>query len=371
MNGPLKKEFMDPLYWAMLSDDIIREPVHSLTESTWGREEIEAGYKVLRSGTTTMGNVTKEYERRFAEYIGTKYAVACNSGSSANLLMVAAWTLRYGKGTVVVPALGWATSYAPFQQYGWKLRFVDIDRETLNYDLAALWNANENDDVDLILAINILGNPNDFNGFPRRARIIEDNCESLGAEYNHRMTGSLGVMGSHSTFFSHHICTMEGGMVTTNDEYFYHMLLSIRSHGWTRHLPEDNAFNVKPGKFDFIFPGYNVRPTEIQSAIGLAQLEKIDGLIEQRRKNAETFPLKKQKEIGKSSWFGFAVFGGDVPKVIDKYEYRPVVTGNFLRSPSIKFYDFEAGPMRNADYIHDNAVMIGNRGTPIDWSPLA
>ena len=342
-----------------------------LSQSTWGAEEYDAAIAVLRSGNTTMGEITKQYERRFADYIGTRYAVACNSGSSANLLMVAAWTLRYGKGTVIVPALGWATSYAPFQQYGWRLRFVDIDRETLNYDLPKLWAANQNDDADLILAINILGNSNEFKGFPRRVRVLEDNCEALGGEYHNQRTGSFGVMAAHSTFFSHHICTMEGGMVTTNDVYFYHMLLSLRSHGWTRHLPENNAFNVKPGKFDFIFPGYNVRPLEIQSAIGLAQLDKLDGLVAQRRRNAATFPLKTQKEIGKSSWFGFAVFDDDVRKVEDAYETRPVVTGNFLRSPSIGYYAYEADlPMTNADYIHDHAVMIGNRGTPIDWSPL-
>ena len=359
----------------MLEDDIIREPAarigpHPMAESTWLAEEVQAGIDVLRSGITTMGRITAEYERKFASYIGTKYAVACNSGSSANLLMVAAWTLRYGKGTVIVPALAWATSYSPFQQYGWKLRFVDIDRETLNYDMEALWKAAD-DDVDLILAVNILGNPNEFSGFPRRARILEDNCEALGAEYGNRRTGAFGVMASHSTFFSHHICTMEGGVVTTDDDYFYQMLTSLRSHGWTRSLPADNVFHVKPGKFDFILPGYNLRPLEIQSAIGLVQLEKLPRLIEQRRENASRFPLRTQKEIGQSSWFGFAVFDGDVKRVEASCDTRPVVTGNFLRSPSIQHYDFEVpGKTPNADYVHDNAVMIGNSGNRIDWAFL-
>ena len=304
---------------AMLDDNIVtlprQTPPESMAESSWDEYEIQAAINVLRSGNTTMGEITKEYEAKFAKYIGTKYAVACNSGSSANLLMVAAWTLRYGKGTVIVPALGWATSYSPFQQYGWKLRFVDIDRETLNYHLPSLWEANKHDDADLILAINILGNPNEFQGFPRRVRVLDDNCEALGAEYHNQRTGSFGVMASHSSFFSHHISTMEGGMVTTNDIYFYHMLLALRSHGWTRHLPEDNAFNVKPSKFDFLFPGYNVRPMELTSAIGIVQLGKLPRLIEQRRANARSFPLKKQKEIGRSSWQGFAVFGDDISKV--------------------------------------------------------
>ena len=318
-----------------------------------------------------MGAKTSEYERAFASYIGTKYAVACNSGSSANLLMVAAYTLRYGAGVVIVPAVAWSTSYSPFQQYGWRLVFVDIERNTLNHDPTTLWKAVDYYEDPLILAVNLLGNPNDFYAFPRKCHILEDNCESLGAEYDGRKTGSFGLMASHSTFFSHHICTMEGGVVTTNDEWLYQAMLCLRSHGWTRHLPEKNVFGVKPGKFDFLFPGYNLRPTEMQAALGLKQLEKLDGFVEARRENASRFPLKTQKETGKSSWFGFTVFDGDVEKVKDKCETRPVVTGNFLRSPSIRHYKHEIfGMTQNADYIHDHACFIGNHHYPVDWSFL-
>lgn len=314
-----------------------------------------------------MGAKTAAFEQAFAEYIGTKYAVACNSGSSANLVMVAAYTLRHGPGTVIVPAVAWSTSYAPFQQYGWKLVFVDID-ETLNYNVSQLWNAVDKYDDPLILAVNLLGNPNNFYGFPRKCHILEDNCESLGAEYEGCKTGSWGLMASHSTFFSHHICTMEGGVVTTNDRWFYEALLCLRSHGWTRHLPENNVFGVRPGKFDFLFPGYNVRPTEIQCAIGIQQLRKLPGFIAGRRENALRFPLLTQKEIGKSSWFGFTVFGQDKERLGD-CETRPVVTGNFTRSPSIKYYDYEIfGSLDYADYVHNEAVFIGNHHFPIEWA---
>ena len=338
-----------------------------LAKSSWGQEERQAIIETLDSGDLTMGRKVAEFERVFADYIGTRYAVMVNSGSSANLLMVAAWTLRYGKGTVIVPALGWSTSYSPFQQYGWKLRFVDIDRETLNYDLKGLWQANEKDDADLLLAINILGNPNDFGGFPRRLRILEDNCESLGAEYGNRRTGSFGVMSSHSLFYSHHICTVEGGVITTDDEHFYHMLLALRSHGWTRHLPKDNVFGEKPEAFRFILPGYNVRPTEIQGAVGLEQMKKLDKIIDVRRDNARRFPLKTQKEIGKSSWYGFAVFGGS----LNGYETRPIVSGNFVRHPAIKYYDYEAGELPNTDWVSEHGLMIGNHPTPIDWHDIS
>lgn len=318
-----------------------------------------------------MGEKTSQYEKSFAEYIGTKYAVACNSGSSANLLMVAAYTLKYGAGVVLVPSIAWSTSYSPFQQYGWKLVFLDIDRETLNYDPLDLWKAVDAYEDPLVLAVNLLGNPNDFNAFPRKVDILEDNCESLGAEYNGRKTGSYGRMASHSTFFSHHLCTMEGGVVTTNNEWLYQAMLCLRSHGWDRHLPENNVFGVNPGKFNFLFPGYNLRPTEMQSAIGLRQLEKLEGIIRSRRENASRFPLKTQKETGKSSWFGFTVYDEDVARVSKVCETRPVVTGNFLRSPSIKHYKYEVfGETPNADYIHDKACFIGNSHEKTDWNFL-
>ncbi len=343
-----------------------------LTASTWGPEERVAAIAVLDSGMTTMGAKTAEFERMYAEYCGTKYCVAVNSGSSANLLMVAAYTLRHGPGKVIVPAVGWSTSYSPFQQYGWKLIFVDIDRETLNYDVAQLWQATDHHQADLILAINLLGNPNEFNSFPRKAQILEDNCESMGAMYHGKRTGSFGIMASHSTFYSHHICTMEGGLITTDDEEYYHALLSLRSHGWTRHLPEKNKLWAKPDKFSFILPGYNVRPTEMQSAIGIEQLKKLPAFIEQRRENAARFPLRTQKEIGRSSWYGFAVFEDDMNRVVGKYEMRPVVTGNFLRQPAITHYDYEVwGKLHNADWLHDRAVMIGNSHEVIDWSDLS
>jgi CDP-6-deoxy-D-xylo-4-hexulose-3-dehydrase len=161
---------------------------------------------------------------------------------------------------------------------------------------------------------------------------------------------------------------MEGGMVTTNDAVFRDMMLAIRSHGWTRHLGADNALGAKVDKFHFILPGYNVRPTEMQCAIGREQLAKLPRFIDGRRENASRFPYRTQREVGESSWFGFAVFDADVQRVVGRYEHRPVVTGNFLRQPVIEHYDYEVfGEMANADYVTDNAVMIGNSHERIEW----
>lgn len=350
---------------------------HPLAKTTWDEEEIEAACVVLRSGRTTMGEITREYERVFAEYVGTKYAVACNSGSSANLLMVAAWTLRYGKGIAIVPVVAWSTTYAPFQQCGWEMRFVDIDRMTLNFDLAKLWQANSDMNADVVMAVNVLGNPCDFKAFPRRVQVLEDNCEALGAKYFGQRTGSFGVMASHSTFFAHHICTMEGGVVTTSDEHFYQLLLSLRAHGWTRDLPEKNVFAESVDKWRFIYPGYNMRPTEVSAAIGLAQMKKIDGFVARRRENARAFPFITQSEMreSESSWFGMTMFSNDVDGLRAQLdargvEHRPVISGNFLRHPASHHMKYTAGPMPNADYVTDHALVIGNHGSAIDWSVL-
>lgn len=344
-----------------------------IATNTWGDEEIDAIQDVVLSGQLTMGEVTKAYEEGFAGLMGSKYAVAVNSGSSANLLMVAAMSLRQGMGTVIVPAISWATSYSPFQQYGWKLKFVDIDPKTLNYDIKQLNEAYTGE--ELILAVNLLGNPNEYKDFPALGHsVLEDNCESMGAVYGGIPTGNFGAMGSHSTYFSHHMCTIEGGLITTDDEYYYEMLLSLRSHGWTRHLPEDNIHKAKVGHYDFIYPGYNVRPTDLQSAIGIEQIRKLPSLLQGRRDNAKNYPLKTH-EVGASSWFGFPIISERIEE-IKKYfdsidvEYRPILS-HFTQSPVIKYYNYEIhGELKNADYVHKNGIYIGNSHEPIDWSFL-
>jgi CDP-6-deoxy-D-xylo-4-hexulose-3-dehydrase len=322
----------------------------------------------MASGQYTMGPKVAAFEEAFAAKIGTKHAVMVNSGSSANLLMVAAYTLRHGPGTVIVPAVSWATSYSPFQQYGWKLVFVDID-DTLNIDPNAVWHARHAHPNAVVLAVNLLGNPCDFCRLDQGAPILEDNCESLGARAWERYTGSFGEMGTHSLFFSHHLCTMEGGVITTNDRYYADLLRCLRSHGWTRHLGSDNALGVTPAAFDFIVPGYNVRPLEMQGALGLAQLDKLDDLVAVRRANAARCPLPLPREVGESSWYGFAT--PRRPDLATRCETRPVVAGNFTKQPTIAYYDYEIlGDLPMANRIHDDWCYIGNSGSPIDWQAV-
>ena len=222
-----------------------------LATSSWDTEEVEAMHQVIDSGMFTMGAKVKEFEACFAAYTGSKYCVMVNSGSSANLLMIAALfytqnpKFKLEKGDeVIVPAVSWSTTYHPLHQYGLKLKFVDIDLNTLNYDIGELKKAVTNK-TRMIMVVNLLGNPNDFQKINeiienKNIFMIEDNCESMGAKYYGKQAGTLGLMGSFSSFFSHHISTMEGGMIVTDDEELFQILLSLRAHGWTRDLPQSN-----------------------------------------------------------------------------------------------------------------------------------
>ena len=370
---------------------------YNLSDDTWDKNEIEAIREVIESRQFTMGAKTKEFEIKFAKYFGSKHALMVNSGSSANLLAIAA-LIYSGKlkkdDEVIVPAVSWSTTYYPLSQYGLKLKFIDIDIKTLNLDLTKLEKAITKK-TKAIFAVNLLGNPNNFDILCEICKnnnliLIEDNCEALGAKFNNRYTGTFGVIGTFSTFYSHHICTMEGGVVVTNDEELYHYMLSIRTHGWTRNLPQNSKLYKKSSNsfyeiFNFILPGYNLRPLEIEAAIGIKQIEKIDKIIETRRKNAKYFVellkynenIMIQKEIGSSSWFGFAIIlknklEGKRNKIANMLiengiEIRPIVAGNFTKNPVIKYMDYEiSGNLENADYIHENGFFVGNHSKLIE-----
>lgn len=367
---------------------------YKLASSTWDKKELQAIQSVIDKDMYTMGDSVKEFEENFSEFLNTKYCVMTSSGSTANLLAIAAlFYTKYPKlkrgDEVIVPAVSWSTTYFPLQQYGLKLKFVDIDLETLNYDLEAL-NTAISGETKMIMVVNLLGNPNDFDLINEMIKdkdivLIEDNCESMGAEYKGKQAGTFGLLGTFSTFFSHHMATMEGGFVTTDDEELYHVLLSLRAHGWTRNLPKVNHVSNKSDdwfteSFRFVLPGYNVRPLEMSGAIGVEQLKKLPNFIENRRENAEHF-LKLfqnhpdfivQRDIDKSSWFGFSLIikpesnlkrKDIIKKLIDNnIECRPIVTGDFTQNEVMKYFDYEIhNELVNAKYLHENGFFVGNQ----------
>jgi CDP-6-deoxy-D-xylo-4-hexulose-3-dehydrase len=369
---------------------------YPLATATWDQAEYDALQTVITSGMFTMGPKVFEFERQFASYLGAKHCVMVNSGSSANLLMVAA--LFYSKNPdlllkagdeVIVPAVSWSTTYYPLHQHGLKIKFVDIDLQTLNYDLDALAKA-VTDKTRLIMAVNLLGNPNDFDRIKtiigsRKIALIEDNCESLGAEFQGKKAGTFGVMGSYSSFFSHHISTMEGGLISTDDDELHHILLSLRAHGWTRNLPKvnhvcsDKSDDPFKESFRFVLPGYNVRPLEMSGALGIEQVKKLPMLIAERRKNAASLQAAMhdhptvliQREIGASSWFGFSLVirpGVNLTRdeLLSKlnalgFEVRPIVAGNFAKNEVVKYFNSEvSGELANAEHIDGNGLFVGN-----------
>lgn len=366
---------------------------YPLATSTWDQNEYKAIDRVVQGGRFTMGPLVRQFEESFASEFGSRFAVMVNSGSSANLLLIAAAVLnpeinlRAGD-EVIVPAVSWATTYYPLQQYGLIPVFVDIDIDTLNFDLSLVAEA-ITPRTRAIFAVNLLGNPNDFEVLnsiclANNLLLLEDNCESLGAKFNDKATGTFGLGGTFSSFYSHHISTMEGGLVVTDDERTYQTMISMRAHGWTRELPDENLVFPKSGDafedlFRFVLPGYNLRPLEMSGSIGLEQLKKVPQLIAGRRSNAEHFQnifgsvkdIRIQQEVGESSWFGFSMvleggLSGRRAEVVQAFseagiDSRPIVAGNFSRNPVMAYLNaIVPEELPAADKIHSDGLFVGN-----------
>jgi CDP-6-deoxy-D-xylo-4-hexulose-3-dehydrase len=379
---------------------VVTEPFYPLASSSWGREEIDAMHRVIAGGRLTMGPQVATFEKAFARRLGVKHAVMVGSGSAANLVAMAAFAHTRERPIVagdeaIVPAISWATTYHPLHQYGMKLRFVDVELDTINIDTTLLEKA-LTPRTRMVVAVSILGNPCALDVLRQFCDahdliLFEDNCESLGAELHGRACGTFGDIGTFSFFFSHHISTMEGGMIVTDNTELAHLARSLRAHGWTRDLPPDtDLYEHRDDDFfeayRFILPGYNARPLELSGAIGLEQLKKLDGLIEARRKNAELFVklfdgdrrFIIQNEQGRSSWFAFTIVLNphlplDRARILGALktagiEFRIVTGGCFLRHDVIRSYNYDtAGPIVHANTIHDRGFFVGNH--PYDLTP--
>jgi CDP-6-deoxy-D-xylo-4-hexulose-3-dehydrase len=373
---------------------------YELATPTWGPEERDAILRTIGSGRTTMGEEVAAFEAAFAAYHGKRYAVMVNSGSSANLIAIASLFYRRERplrpgDEVLVPAISWATTYHPLHQHGLKLRILDVELDTLNMDVSLLEKA-LTPNTRAVVAVSILGNPAALDVLRsfctrRGLYLIEDNCESLDGELNSRKTGTFGDIGTFSLFFSHHISTGEGGTVLTDDEEQYHLLRALRAHGWTRDLPPGSPlFEPReddcPESYRFILPGYNVRPLELQGAIGNVQLKKLPAFTAQRRRNMthflELFGADErfiiQRENGCSSSFAFTIVLNPAAR-FDRARitralkgadigYRMITGGCILRHDVIRFYDYTTvGEIKNAMVAHDHGFFVGN--APIDLKP--
>ena len=255
----------------------------------------------------TKGAKTLEFEKQFAEWVGTKHAIFVNSGSSANLLMV--YALKYlgalRNNKIVVPSLSWATDLAPVLQYDIEPILVDCNLENLSVDLNHLKEIFQTEKPDAMILVSVLGLSPNIDEVVELCNqynviLIEDNCESQGSSYKNKRLGTFGLMSSFSTYFGHTMSTIEGGMITTDNDNIYNLLLQLRSHGWDRDLAKEkqtelrNYHNIDDfsALYTFYTPGFNLRSTDLQAVIGIDQLKKVDSMIEQRNKNFKKYISK-------------------------------------------------------------------------------
>lgn len=372
-----------------------------LADLHWDTEAVKrAVCEVIDSGQVTMGKRVAAFESAFARLVGAKHAVMVNSGSSANLLAIAIFnhsSTFIFRPEAIVPAIAWATTYAPLQQHGFRLRVVDVDPRTLAIDLDAARKA-INGNTRVIVGASILGHPADLNGLRALANdhgilFLEDNCESLGASIAGKQCGTFGDVGTFSLFLSHHLQTVEGGVLVTDNDHLADMARCIRAHGWARDLAPESRLRhdaeQSAGEYCFLLPGYNLRPTELQAAIGLEQLRHLraDQLV--RAANWMQFELLfynvpgwryQQPRHGRPVPFGF-VLVADTWSQREKavralwaagIETRMVTGGCFTEHPAAKHYDYVAeGDLYHAEHVHRCGFFVGNHPRDLKEKLLA
>ncbi len=371
-----------------------------LVDSSYDNQEIISCMATLLSGQLTMGEKVRQFEREFAAYCGARHAVMVNSGSSANLLALSVLTnplrrvhLKPGD-KVAVPAVCWSTSLWPVIQTGLAPVLVDVDPRTLNLSIPALRAALREHELKAVLMVHVLGNSTEL---PQLLELVaehgllllEDTCESLGSVYDGRMLGTLGCFGTFSFYFSHHMTTIEGGMVLAETDEDYDLLKCLRAHGWSREQSnraelESANRHIDP-RFLFVNVGYNLRPMEIQAAFGLEQLKRLDEMNRQRRANVrrirEAFGRharwRGQLHFPEATagldpcWFGFP-FLVDAALELDYRKFtnslmrqgvdtRPIVSGNMALQPAVRHFNIELGlgPFTGAQAVHDRGLFIG------------
>jgi CDP-4-dehydro-6-deoxyglucose reductase, E1 len=383
---------------------IIRYP---LLSDAFSSKDIQQGKKVLISRKLTMSTYTRKFESDFAKYVGAKYAIMANSGSSANLLAVSALcnplrkhNLKKGD-EILIPSLCWSTSLWPLVQNGLKVKFVDINKDDLNICLNDLKKKITKKTKGLLL-VHVLGlcaNMDEVRSMCKKFKLflVEDTCESLGTIFKNKMLGTFGEFGTYSFYYSHQITCGEGGMVVCNNYQDYKILYSLRSHGWSRGLKNTNSKKkVFKNDFEFINSGYNLRPLDISAAIGINQLKRLKNFkyIRNYNRNKIILNLKKSKHWKnqfyfidfdkkiKPSWFGLPIiisnkFISQKKKYI-KYleengvETRPIISGNFANQPSIKLFNLNPKNKKfpNADEIEKKGFFIGLHTTKIKKAEL-
>lgn len=362
-----------------------------LQENVYGKKDLSIFSNYLKkSKKLTQGNKVQEFENKFSSWNQTKYSIFVNSGSSANLIMVHSakdlfkWNYQ---DEIIVPSLTWPTTVTPVMQAGLKPVFVDCNLSDFSFDYKQL-KEKINNKTKGIFVTHILGFPANMQIIKSLIKgkniiLLEDCCESLGSKFKNTKVGNFGLAGSFSFYWGHHMTTIEGGMIVTNNENFYNMCILKRSHGFARDLPKKyhNKLKKKYKNIDFNFlfltDGFNLRSTNFNAFIGIHELKKLNKIIKIRNENYKFFInlitsfnkrlLIKFEDINNYiSSFAFPLIfikkeylKKFVKELIRfKVEYRPIISGNLLLQPFLKKLTSEK--LNNSNFIHNNGVYLGN-----------
>ena len=365
---------------------------YPLIQEPYNNQDISKAITVLKSRQITMSKITNELEKKFAKYVGSKYALMVNSGSSANLLAAFALVNPRKKGYIknggefIIPALCWSTSLWPLVQAGLKPRFVDVNVNNFNIEISDL-KKKINKKTKVIMAVHVLGNSTNMDELMKIVRqnnifLIEDTCESLGSKFGSKHLGTLGDIGTYSFYVSHQMSSGEGGMIVCNSKADYDLLYSMRAHGWSRKL---SKVNKKDTSFNFINSGFNLRPTDVSAAIGLNQFKRLKKMINIRTENRKKIIKKIQNSPRWNNQFSFLKVNNKVkpsffglPILVSKkylgkkkkflsflkkkgIETRKIISGNFINQESVKLYGFNnpKNKFPNAQEIDDRGFFIG------------
>jgi len=336
----------------------------------------------------TKGPLTIEFEKKWSEWNGSKYSIFVNSGSSANLLMIYALLLsgRLKNDKAIVPAVSWVTTVSPFIQYGMEPILCDCDEDDLGFDVAHFEKLCQEHRPSVAIMVHVLGHPNKMDEIMKICKkydviLLEDCCEAHGSVYKGKKVGTFGIAGSFSFYYGHHMSTIEGGMVVTDDRELYNLMLSIRSHGWSRDLEPKyaqalkNKYNIDDfrDKYSFYHPGFNLRPTDLNAFLGIEQLKRLDKTVKKRERNY--FRYKKilenhfwvqisEADVISSFSMGLQTpYLSEISEALEKasIETRPLVCGSIGEQPFwIERYGKTILP--NATKVHNNGIYLpGNQ----------
>jgi CDP-6-deoxy-D-xylo-4-hexulose-3-dehydrase len=359
----------------------------TLAEDTISQVELNNLCQWIQAGNRlTKGEQTLAFEEKFKNYMGTKYAIYTNSGSSANLMMI--YALKQGgylrNNKVIAPAVSWVTTVSPLMQFGFDVSLCECDANDLGFDIDHFEQLCATQKPALAILVHVLGHANQMKRIQEICDaydviLLEDSCEALGSEINGQKLGALSKAGSFSFYYGHHISTIEGGMVVTNDDDLYHIMVSIRSHGWSRDLPEHIRQNLTTtheidsfrNLYTFYYPGFNLRSTDLQAFIGIGQIDKLENITKIRQENFKIYQSLLPDFFAQSSVtdicssFAYGTFVKNRLEIADylkqhNIETRPLICGNIARHP---FWIKENGvipALKNADKVHDYGLYLPN-----------